>query len=206
MVDETWLQAFWDCLGAVMGHWYALIPGVALSVIDIIERLRGKEVPIPLRWLFRLFVAGLILAQFMAYWDLRKEIISSHPDLRPKLDSVMVAPAGQNNSDSLVGILGAIRNFVAPGTVADIELTYQVGPNKYTVTWVAEPGDATLATSPGHTTTLLASRYLSAQGRKEPIPTNSQISGWMIGAIKGVPMDMAWKTGNKATLTVVDIY
>jgi len=38
---------------------------------DIIGKIRGKKVPIPARWVARAFLAGLFVAQFMAYKDAR---------------------------------------------------------------------------------------------------------------------------------------
>jgi hypothetical protein len=51
----------------VIGWWYVLIPGVLMSVIDIIERQRDKTLPIQPRWVWRSLVCGLVLAQFLVY-------------------------------------------------------------------------------------------------------------------------------------------
>jgi hypothetical protein len=67
---------------AVADWWYTLIPGFVLSIVDIIERSRGKEIPIQPRWVFRAFVCGLVFAQFLAYRDASNSAESSMTRLR----------------------------------------------------------------------------------------------------------------------------
>ena len=58
-----------DYVWAVISWWYALIPGIALSILDVVERWRRGEAAIPSRWITGVFVVGVMVAQFLAYKD-----------------------------------------------------------------------------------------------------------------------------------------
>jgi len=72
VATDTEVGLLEDYCWQVIQWWYVLIPGVLFAVIDIVERSKKKDAPIPTRWIVWTLVAGLIVAQFLAYRDMHK--------------------------------------------------------------------------------------------------------------------------------------
>ena len=74
-ISATRRNTFWplfrDYILAVARYWYAIVVGVGLSWLDLVERVFGKSWNYP--WWARLtsMTLGLATAQFLAYRDLR---------------------------------------------------------------------------------------------------------------------------------------
>jgi hypothetical protein len=104
MQETTW-QSVWAAIQAMFGWWYVLVPGIVLSLIDVWERAHGKELPIPPRWIIRTIVAGLFVAQILAYADLRQQILSSKPYfVVTVVQSINRYETDTNNSVLLLGV------------------------------------------------------------------------------------------------------
>jgi hypothetical protein len=61
-----WILSYFS---AVLGWWYALIPGVLMSIVDVIERSRGKEAPLRPKFVIYLLLMGFMIAQALAWRD-----------------------------------------------------------------------------------------------------------------------------------------
>jgi hypothetical protein len=72
MPESDW-DMFITYLKDLLSWWYALIPGILLSVFDVVERARKERPPIEPKWIIRFLVAGIVVAQFLTYRDFRKE-------------------------------------------------------------------------------------------------------------------------------------
>ncbi len=59
-----------DYLRGVLSYWFLLVPGGALTLVDLVAKLRGKQIKIPIRWVVGIFGISLIVAQFLTYRDL----------------------------------------------------------------------------------------------------------------------------------------
>jgi hypothetical protein len=73
---------------AVFSHWWAIVTGLALTVLDGIERLFGTWYIAP-RWAkVATGVAGLVVAQYQAYRDLARSTPDSSAAFKEQLRTV----------------------------------------------------------------------------------------------------------------------
>ena len=140
-MHETEWQIFVSNLEAVLDWWYALIPGLLLSLIDVVERSRGKEAPISPRWILRVFLIGMILAQYLAYRDLKKETVASKPDFSIYIgqsvtgdylgDTAAMPYVKVINRGADSSIVGWSAHFTSPTVNQSIELLHIQVSRKY---------------------------------------------------------------------------
>jgi hypothetical protein len=92
----------------LLRHFWALVPGGFLALLELIQRASGEAVDMP-AWVFWLVLGlGLLLAAFLAFHDLR---VSSSPldarDARRKVETEIaqiITEGGVMASDSWPGI------------------------------------------------------------------------------------------------------
>jgi hypothetical protein len=66
----------WDYISSVIVYWWALVPGVVMSAIDMYGTLRDRPIKVARKWIFITFLAGLMFAQFLAWADEHKKVLS----------------------------------------------------------------------------------------------------------------------------------
>jgi len=77
---------------AVLRHWWSIVAGSLLGLVDVIERAYGVWL-LPPPWLsWTTAVLGLIVAQFLAYRDLRRAKDEDHAHLQREVERLKVRP------------------------------------------------------------------------------------------------------------------
>jgi hypothetical protein len=122
-MGESGWQSFSAALQAIGAWWYTLIPGLLCSLLNVFELLRGKKVFIPPRIVLACFVLGLIVAQFLAYMDLRKEILNSKPDFAVALQGSTEEWDKTQNRTVLL-ILASITNRGADSSIPKYRINF----------------------------------------------------------------------------------
>jgi hypothetical protein len=95
-------QLLREYLFAVSKHWFAVIVGVALGWLDLVERIFGTW------WVIRPWVRlataalGLATAQFLAYRDLHQAHLQRVADQQKEIDALKVKPYDRAKAE-LVG-------------------------------------------------------------------------------------------------------
>lgn len=67
------LGALREYIPTIIRFWWLLVPGVAAEAYDVVTASRGERFKVPRRRVFILFLAAFIVAQFLAYQDMRKQ-------------------------------------------------------------------------------------------------------------------------------------
>jgi hypothetical protein len=63
-----------EYLGALLGWWWVLVPGLLAEALDLISTMSGKEVKIPQRRIVVILLAGLQVANFFVYREVRANV------------------------------------------------------------------------------------------------------------------------------------
>lgn len=71
----------------VLRHFWALVPGGFLGIVELIQRATGKAVDVPTSLFWLVLGGGLLLAAFLAFHDLRKSVDSTSSDIRRMIGS-----------------------------------------------------------------------------------------------------------------------
>jgi hypothetical protein len=94
-------------LFAVAKYWYAIIAGLALTLVDVFERVFGTW------WIFPVWVRvtsimlGLVVAQFLAYRDLEVERAGKVKDLETALDTLVARLRAERTRPEVYNVGGA---------------------------------------------------------------------------------------------------
>jgi len=90
--DRPSLSLLRDYLLAVLKHWDAVVVGIVLGWLDLVERIFGTW------WIFKPWMRlttialGLGVAQFLAYRDLHLVHLRTVADLQKEIDALKVKP------------------------------------------------------------------------------------------------------------------
>jgi len=200
--------SFWDVLlqylWAIAGWWYALIPGIALSLLDVVERLRKGDAPVSSRWIIGVFVCGMIVAQFLAYRD----VVQRTEGVWGSVDQVL-SGVSTNSGDVAVLINLSIRNTGNSSIVEDFHLhirTPSVGLDRTTMTYTLPDGFLDGFNRAGFKFALRNEDLLINKIAK-PIETGGMTSGWLFFPLFGEKeLDHVRMPDTQWEITFKDVY
>jgi len=90
-----WWPLLVKYLGAVANHWYAIVVGLGLVLLDFAERALGTWWVVP-KWLRLTSAAiGFTAAQFLAYSDLHRARLSEKKELLREIEELSTRPYDQ---------------------------------------------------------------------------------------------------------------
>jgi hypothetical protein len=87
MADE--LKTLRAYIYAVANYWWAIITGLALTILDGVERIFGTWYQPPLWKKVTTAVAGLAVAQYLAYRDLARSFPDTNAEFKERLRHVL---------------------------------------------------------------------------------------------------------------------
>ena len=171
-----------DYVWAVISWWYALIPGIALSILDVVERWRRGEAAIPSRWITGVFVVGVMVAQFLAY----KDVVQRTEGVWGSVDQVL---SGTSSKSGDVGIFInlSIRNTGNPSIVEDFHLhikTPSIAFERTVMTYTLPEGFMDGSNQAG-TRVAFRDEDMLINKITKPVETGGMISGWLFFPLFG---------------------
>jgi len=173
MEDQSFGSFIWSYLLVLSDFWWTIIPGLLLSLVDVVERIMGEEMPVSRSWYLRLFLLAIIGSQIGAYWKLNKEVLSTKPNISLALGSQVYR--GTSGEGKYCFYLNA--TLLNKGTDGAVMKWYAVSdsPFKNDVWEIDHPMDETVFTD-GHTNITV--------GKADDITGKSRK-----GVLRGIPMD-----------------
>jgi hypothetical protein len=67
---------FWEYISNVIAHWWTLIPGIVLGLVDLGKYVFGYEFKFSPRVILAVFIAGLFVAQGFAWRDEHEKVLA----------------------------------------------------------------------------------------------------------------------------------
>jgi hypothetical protein len=128
MPESDW-DMFITYLKDLLSWWYALIPGILLSVFDVVERARKERPPIEPKWIIRFLVAGIVVAQFLTYRDFRKECRGATDAKQREVDR-LTGQLKDLNEPQITTLFEHQPLFIAPGGARGDEAIISVSHNQ----------------------------------------------------------------------------
>ena len=141
-----------------------------------------------------IFVLG---ASYMVWKDERKKVIDltnelnekkdqKTPKLSAEFDVFAVAPAGENNKDSILTITADIKNIGAPSIISNIGLIIKRDGREYLGENIVLTKGETLLEGDGLKLSLKEEDNLIRKGISNPIPNGGALSGWHIFLVRNL--------------------
>jgi hypothetical protein len=106
MNDQTLAKGkteWWPLLASYMcgvaKHWNAVVGGIVLGWVDLLERAFGKWWVFSVWWRLTTFAIGVMVAQFLAYSDLHRARLNEREELRRKIKELSTKAYDQAQLD-----------------------------------------------------------------------------------------------------------
>ena len=186
-------QTLWSFLVdyglAVLPYWWLLTAGTAMGLVDIVAKASGKDVPIPPRWIWRILVAGIIVAQVLVYKDLK----TTTEGLSGTLGNTAVMKAS-GTGEAIVVVELSVTNTGSPTAVQGYGLQLEYDGIKqpkegFFLPEYAPPSGIPAIRPDGTVALVIKPDDQIWEKTKTPIPTGGYQDGWAIYLISGVQAD-----------------
>lgn len=193
-------------LKALLPHWWALMSCAVFTLIGVLVLGFNKSSKWALYATFGAAVAMLFLASFLAWRDqyratvgARKELEEANakhkkeieeltlPIIRGSFNEPMMAPAGTNNSDTLLVVGLTIANYGAPTALRfGIKIVLADGTQANVASVIPPFGPINLETVDKRSFQLSGDHYLPRKVGETPILHNGSVSGYLLYKIEGI--------------------
>ena len=203
-MEFSWPSFLWNYLITVGSFWWFLVVDGALVVIDIVAKARGKEWPIPPRWLLRIAVAGLICAQVFAY----KELKGNTESLSGEVGDIL-AGRYETTQHTFALINMTVNNTGNPTYSNNYRLHLQFGSiDKWFHPTAIPPQGMTYAhvTTPNQPRLRLTPDDQIMYKTEHPISTGDGQNGWMLYDLGDVNLESLAVAQVTWTITFQDIH
>jgi len=209
-------------LAAVAQQYVALAAGCAVTVaIDLVAKHWLKR-PLSYREDVAILCGFLFLACFLAWQSEETSVTQvqsklndandkflalTSPNLHGSVDSVLVAPAGEKEENSIVTVSGILKNTGAPSIADSWQMTIKL-PNGQSFTGVRYfvPQSIALHSEKGGPTIHLSTETIWPRVSSIiPIPTGGAAEGWLSNVFLGVKKSDIMQRGTPITVTCKDV-
>lgn len=139
---------------------------------------------------------------------LAAQLEKTKPNLHPKIDTIMVAPAG-DKANAVIGVLGKIENSGAPGTVEDWWLDLKFDDGRMIKGEIAASPEKKQRVNfwkneQGQTAYMWGSEYWTNK-QTEVIPTYGHLDGFLMALVRNVTMQEIRAKKGTIVLTCSDV-
>jgi hypothetical protein len=159
-------------------------------------------------WMLIAFIISsfyLLIMQHRKISSLEKRLDKSSPYFNTDFDVLAVAPAGDDESDSVIIIMATIKNTGAPSIISDIKVAVKTESGEILGEDIVLGQGPMFLEGEGLKITVKEEDNLPRKGISEPIPTGGAVHGWHIVLARSITRGKIYNKQTTIILSYEDV-
>ena len=182
----------------------ALMTGILSLFREALSIFAPHKAP-PRSLFWNCVIIAFILSASILWYQEHRKAISNKPKLNAEFGIFSVAPAGEENEDSIITISATITNRGAPSIVQHIKIEIETENKRFNGQFLTWPKNELKLRGEGRTYTIESKNDLIRKCLSQPIVTGGAVRGigWLL--FSGLAQENVRKKGTILILTFDDV-